>query len=375
MNTSKYREEFAYISEGIIHLNHAGVSGMSYRTVARMTEAINLQSRRPDLFFPFAMEQAAQCRARLAELMGVDISDLALTKNTAHGVSIIADGLDWQSGDEVVFADCEYPANSYPWLAQRDRGVICKPLAARTDGTVPVEDYAAAVTSKTRVIAVSWVQFSTGYRSDIRALAELAHAHGALLVVDVIQGLGAFPINLKDLGVDAAATGSQKWLIGPLGVGGLYVRPEMLEHLRLVNMGSASVKDVGLFDTLNFDPKPTVQRYEEGTPNIFGYCGLNAALEMIEEVGIGTISTNILAITRYAVTALERRGYIVDSPELDESRSGIVMFHHPTLPTSEIIEALKAHRVIAVQRGKSVRFAPHFYTAQSDIDSAVEALP
>jgi selenocysteine lyase/cysteine desulfurase len=238
-----------------------------------------------------------------------------------------------------------------------------------------VDDYAAAFTPSTRVIAVSWVQFATGYRSDLAALTELAHSHGALIVVDVIQGLGAFPIDLTGLGVDAAATGSQKWLIGPMGVGGLYVRPEMLEHMRLVNMGAGAAKNVAAFDTLAFDLKPTVQRYEEGTPNLFGYCGLGAALEIIEEVGIHAISEQVLRITRYAMAALEERGYIVDSPQDDAKRAGIVMFHHEQHAVPEIVAALNASKVVAVQRGKFARFAPHFYSSENDIDRAVAALP
>jgi cysteine desulfurase / selenocysteine lyase len=375
MDVNSFREEFPHIAEGVVHLNHAGVSGLSYRSVARITDALGRQSRDPADFFPYAMDQSLQCRRRLAALQGIAEANLAFTKNTAHGISIIADGLDWRPGDEVIFADCEYPANSYPWLAQQDRGVVCKIVPTRPDYTISVDDYASAFTSRTRILAVSWVQFGTGFRADLAKLTELAHAHEALIVVDIIQGLGAFPIDLTDLGVDAAATGSQKWLLGPMGVGALYVHPTMLDHLRLVNMGALSVADAGEYHTLAFDPKPTVQRYEEGTPNIFGYCGLNAALEILEEAGAGAISERILSITRYAANVLERRGYIVDSPQDDSMRSGILMFHHPTRSTEDLIEALKSANVNAVQRGKLARFAPHFYTLENDIDRAVAALP
>jgi selenocysteine lyase/cysteine desulfurase len=375
MEIDRYRDQFPHIAEGYVHLNHAGVSGLSAHSVSRMTEAIYRQSHDPIGFFPYAMEHAIKCRQRLADLMGVNAEHLAFTKNTAHGVSIIADGFDWREQDEVVFADSEYPANSYPWLAQRDRGVVCKIVPTRPDGTVPVTDYAAALTIRTRIIAVSWVQFSTGYRVDLREMAKLAHSHGALLVADVIQGLGAFPLNLSELGVDAAATGSQKWLIGPVGVGGLYIHPKMLPHLRLVNMGAGAVKNVSAFDTIDFDPKPTAQRYEEGTPNLFGYFGLEAALEMLSEIGMGMVSQRILNITRYAMQGLQSRGYIIDSPVLDDIRSGIVMFHHMKHTPNQIVEALKARKVHNVQRGGRVRFAPHFYTTEKDIDRAIDALP
>ncbi|HEX5324242.1 MAG TPA: aminotransferase class V-fold PLP-dependent enzyme, partial [Capsulimonadaceae bacterium] len=242
-------------------------------------------------------------------------------------------------------------------------------------GTLDPADYAKLISQRTRVIAVSWVQFGTGFRSDLAALAEIAHANGALLLVDVIQGLGAFPIDLLALGVDIAATGSQKWLIGPLGVGGLYIHPNALNHLRLVNMGSGSVKDVRAFSPLGFDPKPNAQRYEEGTPNLLGLIGLSASLSLIEEAGIEKIADRILAITAYAAEQLRRKGYEIVSPEIEGHRSGILIFKHPTVPSEELVALLDAAGVIAAPRGGGVRFAPHFYITEEHMDRAIAALP
>ncbi len=375
MDIEHYRAEFPHIDQGFVHLNHAGVSGMSRRVINLIEEYCKRQSEDPIGCFPWAFGQIGECRSRLASLMGVATEHLAFTKNTGHGLSIIADGLDWRPGDEVIFANCEYPANSYPWLAQEDRGVKCVVVDSRPDGTIDIADYEAAFTSRTRVLAVSWVQFTTGFRADLAALTKLAHERGAFIVVDVIQGLGAFPINLTELGVDAAATGSQKWLIGPLGVGGLYVHPEMLSHMRLVNMGAGAVKNVIAFDTLNFDVKPTVQRYEEGTPNIIGQCGLNGALEMLNEVGMETTSSRILATGRYAMDGLARRGYVIDSPQDDAIRAGLVMFHHPTISSDDVVKALTDAKIGVVSRGGRARFAPHFYNTHDDIDRALAALP
>ncbi len=373
----RYRAEFPHIQEGYVHLNHAGVSGMSSRSVGRMSELMQRQSENPIGAFPWIAAQSLECRERLARLLGVPIEHLALTKNTAHGLSIVADGLDWQEGDEVVFADCEYPANSFPWLAQRDRGVVCKVVPTREGGTIRAEDYAAAMTARTRVLAVSWVQFTTGFRADIAALAKIAHDNGSLIVVDVIQGLGAFPIDLSGLGVDVAATGSQKWLIGPMGVGGLYIHPETLAHLRLVNMGAGAVQNVMAFATMaiNDDLKTTAQRYEEGTPNVMGYAGLAAALAMLEEAGIENVSRQILDLTRLAMNGLRERGYTVLSPDKDADRAGLVMFNHPTLSCDEVGQHLIDAKINVAVRGGRVRFAPHFYNNEADIARALDALP
>ncbi len=375
MELEKYRAELPHIAEGFVHLNHAGVSPVSQRVVDVISSFLTNQSRDPIAATMKAWGETSVTRGLLASLMGVDPVNLAFTKNTAHGVSIIADGFKWNNGDEVVFADCEYPANSYPWLAQRERGVVCKIVKTDPDGTVPLERYRDAMSLKTRLVAVSWVQFSTGFRNDLKALADLAHEFGARILVDVIQGLGALPINLEDLGVDFAATGSQKWLIGPLGVGGLYIKPDALDEIRLVNMGAGSVNNVIAFDPLGFDPKPTAQRYEEGTPNIMGYLGLGAALSMLHEAGAENIAESIEKVTDYAMLRLEDRGYNVLSPEPWQNRAGIVLFQHPKFTNEDVMAALSAAKINVVARGGKVRFAPHFYNTFEDIDRAVEALP
>jgi cysteine desulfurase / selenocysteine lyase len=375
MNINSFRNELPHIAEGYVHLNHAGVSSVSTRVVSSISEFLDGQSKGSPAATMAGFGMWAKCRTDLAAIMGVSPENLALTKNTAHGVSIVADGFKWRDGDEVVFAECEYPANSYPWLAQQERRVVCRTVPVNADGTVPIESYKNAMTSKTKMVAVSWVQFSTGFRNDLAALTELAHNHGARILVDVIQGLGALPINLDELGVDYAATGSQKWLIGPLGVGGLYVKPDALNDLRMVNVGAASVINPWVFDALGFDPKPNAQRFEEGTPNIMGMIGLVSSLSMLADAGPAVVAECIKNVTDYAMKRLESAGYAVVNPKEWTQRAGIVLFKHPTIPNAEIMAALEQAKIVVVSRGGCVRFAPHFYNTQEDIDRAIAALP
>jgi selenocysteine lyase/cysteine desulfurase len=225
------------------------------------------------------------------------------------------------------------------------------------------------------VIAISWVQFATGYRADLAALAQIAHAANALLVVDVIQALGAIPTDLDALGVDMAATGSQKWLMGPLGIGGLYISQNALRHLRMVNMGAGSVKNVLAFDPLGFDIKENAQRFEEGTPNLLGAVGLAAAIDLLGSIGSDEIARRVFNVTRYAMDKLEEKGYRVLSPQGDDERAGIILFSHPTISNDSILDALAAAKINNVSRLGRVRFAPHFYNNEEDIDRAVTALP
>ncbi len=228
---------------------------------------------------------------------------------------------------------------------------------------------------RTRILTLSWVQFGTGFRCDLAACAALAHARGALLVVDVIQGLGALPLEAETWGVDIAATGAHKWLMAPGGTGGLYIAPHVLDRLRLVNMGAASVIDFAKFDPLDFSPKPNAQRYEEGVPNALGLCGLEAALSMLEEVGIDAIAAQVLSLTAYAAEKLEAKGYTVTSPRADAQRSGLVMFQHPTHTNEAALQALTEAGVSASVRGGKLRFSPHFYNTHEEMDRAVAALP
>ncbi|MBV9849425.1 MAG: aminotransferase class V-fold PLP-dependent enzyme [Armatimonadetes bacterium] len=370
------RQEFAEAVARHIYLNHAGVAPSPARVVRAVQEAVALAGRDPIRFFLEGVAVARDsARARLARLMGVPAEHLALVKNTGHALSIVADGLILEPGDNVVLAACDYPAVVYPWYAQEWRGVETRLVPPRADDTLSPDDFAAVMDSRTRVLSLSWVQFGTGYRADLAAFAELARSHGAVFIVDVIQGLGALPLDSSALGLDVVATGAHKWLMAPGGTGGLYIAPPVLDRMRLVNMGALSVVDAAKFDPLEFTPKPNAQRYEEGTPNGLGLIGLEAALSLIEEAGMDAIAARVLAVAAHAAEALTRKGYVVTSPQDDAHRSGIVMFRHPILDNDPVLQALEAAGVAAAVRGGKLRFSPHFYNTEEEIDRAVAALP
>lgn len=368
--------EFSPVTNRGIWLNHAGVSPAPARVVRAVQEAAALSARDPIGFFMdgvLAWRESA--RARMARLMGVSAEHLALTKNTGHGLALVADGLKLERGDNVVSVNCEYPSVVYPWYAQRDRGIETHLIAPRADGTFTSDDLAAVIDDRTRVLTLSWVQFGTGFRCDLAACAALAHTHNALFVVDVIQGLGALPLEAENWGVDIAVTGSHKWLMAPGGTGGLYIAPHALDQMGLVNMGALSVVDVPKFDPLDFSPKPTALRYEEGTPNGLGLAGLDAALSLLEEVGIEAIASQVLALAEDAAKKLTAKGYQVTSPRADAQRAGLVMFQHPTHSNEAVLQALTDAGVTAAVRGGKLRFSPHFYNTFEEIDQAVAALP
>ena len=373
----KYREqEFSAVTAHTIYLNHAGIAPAPARVVAAVTEAARLSAADPMRFAVEVIGPARDgARERMARLLGVPTEHLALTKNTGQGLSLIADALRLDPGDNVVSVSCEYPSVVYPWYAQADRGVETRLVTPQPDNTFTADDLDAVMDSRTRVVTLSWIQFGTGFRCDLAAIAAAAHARGAIFVLDVIQGLGAMPIDVEKLGIDVAASGVHKWLMSPGGTGGLYIAPHVLDRLRLVNMGAGAVVDVMKFDPLDFTPKASAQRYEEGVPNFLGLVGLEAALSLLEEVGIETISAQILALSGYTAEKLEAKGYAVVSPRADADRAGLVMFRHPALPNEAVMQALTDANVAAAERGGNLRFSPHFYNTMEEIDRAVAALP
>lgn len=368
--------EFGPVTARGVYVNHAGVSPSPARVVKAVVEAAGDAAANPLGFFLDRVLSAREsARTRLARLMGVPPEHMALTKNTGQGLALVADGLKLEPGDNVVSVACEYPSVVYPWYAQSDRGIETRLIAPRADGTFTPEDLEAVMDARTRVLTLSWVQFGTGFRCDLAACAALARSRRLLFIVDVIQGLGVLPLTAEALGIDIAVTGAHKWLMAPGGTGGLYIAPHVLEKLRLVNMGAGAVVDVAKFDPLDFSPKHSAQRYEEGTPNGLGLCGLDAALSLLEEIGTEVIEAQVFSLTATAAELLERKGYRVTSPRLDTQRAGLVMFEHPTHPNAAVLEALTAAGVTAAVRGGKLRFSPHFYNTREEIERAVAVLP
>lgn len=368
------QEEFSSVKG--IYLNHAGVSPLPNRTSRAVQDAAGLLSSDPiEFFMTQGLPALKSCRSKLANLLGVAADHMAFTRNTGHGLSIVADSLKLEPGDNVVCVGADYPAVVYPWTAQRWRGVEVRLIETQADGSFTADDLAAAADEKTKAVAVSWVQFATGFRANIPAIVEMSHSRGAICIVDVIQGLGAIRYDNAECGADVVATGSHKWLLSPSGVGGLYVAPEVLERMNLVNIAALSTENFMSFDSRKFDPVKTIQRVEEGSYNLLGVVGVDSSISLIEEIGIDRIEDRVLKLSLKAATLLEARGYTVTSSRKDGELSGIVMFSSPEHSNQVLLDGLKAATVVAAERGGKIRFAPHFYNSLEEIERAVDALP
>jgi cysteine desulfurase / selenocysteine lyase len=376
MTPEELRALFPHTSH-CIHLNHAGTSPIA-RPVADAVQTVCAELMSDDPFTGYRNHEKRQrsLRAALGRMMDVAPETLAFTRNTSHSISIAAQAIPFQPGDRIVAPAIEYPANLYPWMARETSGATVHRVPAREDGLVAEDDLMAACDAATRVLAVSWVQWGTGQRLDLARLGAFCRERGILFAVDIVQGLGALCINLASLPVDIAAAGCHKWLLAPGGLGVLYVRPEVFPSLLPINIGWNSVQDSIQWERMHYDElKTTPERFEEGTPSLLATAALAASVRLLESVGFDAVNDRVLALAAHAHRLLTDRGMHVVTPTAPESRSGIVAFRHPRLANETVLDELTRRQIVAAVRCGSLRFAPHVYTTEPDIETAVAAIP
>jgi selenocysteine lyase/cysteine desulfurase len=313
-------------------------------------------------------------RAMMAEFIGADVDEIALTKNTPEGLSIVASGLGWRPGDSVVTTDLEFPANMYPWLNLQERGVEVR-IVPSENGRVPAERLIEAVDATTRVVAVSYVQFSTGFRADLARLAEFCRPRGVYLVTDAMQAVGALPVDVRALGVDFLSCASHKWLLGPFGMGWFYCRRELLERLRPTEVGQGSMVERASYRDYRLEFVPSAARFECGVVNQGGVLGLQAALDLFNAVGRERVRDQILALNERLAEGLAARDYRILSSRIDGERSGILSFDSERHDSAALRERLHQADVIVSLREGAVRVSPHFYNSADDVDRLLGALP
>lgn len=362
------------------YLNHAGVAPLPAASVKAMADDAQDVALNGALTEDEREERSEAVRASAADLMGVPAERVAFVKNTTEGLGFVANGLEWQPGDRVVVPDLEFPSTLFPWLGLRDRGVVVDLVCPQDDArSLPVDAFGRALErGPARVVALSWVQFARGWRTDLAALAGLCHDHGALLCVDVIQGLGIVPCRLAEWGVDFAAADSHKWLLGPEGIGVFYVAEAAQEQLRVLEPGWNSVVGRQLWDDLTYALDPNARRFEGGTMNTAGIAGLGASLDLLagagEGGGIAAVWQHVDGLLARLCDGLEQRGAVVWSDRTPEGRSAIVTFAVPGMEGEAVVDRLQEAGVVCSPRSGGVRVSPHGYNTDGDIDALLDVV-
>jgi len=373
MNFETYRAEFP-LTESYAYVNHAAISPLNRRVRQAIEQHLAAIETTPfDRMRDRVLGLVQHLRAQAARLINAaSVDEIVDIPNTAAGINTAANSLPLRPGDNVLVVDGDYPSNIYPWMNLAPKGVLVK-VVPQHNGGVDLERLAARIDPRTRAIAVSTAMFATGFRNDVEAIGALCRERDIFFVVDAIQTLGAFPLDVQAAKIDFLAVGSQKWMLSVPGTGFLYCRQEIVERLQLgPYVGAVSTIDPFNFLDYNFTLQPSAQRFGVGAPNLAGIAGLGAAIDLILEVGTERIGQRILELTDVLIDDLQERGYRIVSNLEPARRSGIVIVELPEAQAAH--ERLLEANVVTSPRGAGLRVSPHFYNSEADLLRVGEAL-
>lgn len=359
-------DKWAYFDHAAV----APISGPAQRALNKWTQQAACEG--DTLWLDWAREVKAT-RNVAAQLINADVDEIALVPHTTAGINLVAEGLDWQAGDNIVTLDDEFPSNLYPWMHLERLGVETRQVPT-TLGHVDLDQLANYCDERTRVVTVSWVGYANGCRRDIDAIAKIAHEHDALFFLDAIQGLGVFPLDVKKTPVDCLAADGHKWMLGPEGAGIAYVNRDCLERLTPTGVGWNSVVHSGDFGRAELDLKPNASRYEGGSHNMAGFIALGASLQLLLDLGVENIAAAILANTDRIADELSSLAAVLCSPRTDEASSGIVSVELPGADPMAVRQHLLDRGVAVACRAGRIRVSAHAYNNDEDLEKLLAAI-
>lgn len=373
MDLSKYRELFP-VTRNLTYLSHAGVSPISLPVKEAVEDFLDQSSRMGIVGIEAFVQRCEAIRERIAKFIGAARNEIAFVKSTSHGLSLVAEGIAWKDGDNVVTAACEFPANVYPWMNLKRRGVTTRLVPCR-EGEIRLEDLREAMDDRTRLVSLSWVEYGNGFRNDIEKIGSLCRERGIYFCVDGIQGVGAMPLDLSGLAVDFLAADAHKWMLAPEGIGFLYVSERVIEQVHPVIVGWHSVRNALNFEDLDFTLREDARKFEEGSAPFMGIMAIGAAVDLLDRVGIHDVWKQIRLLNDHAAAGLRAKGYEILTPPGEERRSGILTFRSDRHSAPEIFQRLCAADIVAAVRGGGIRISPHFYNTGEEIEVFLSVLP
>lgn len=364
------------VSERAIYFNHAAVSPPPITTIRAIEAQLKDVNENGSLNFRSWLAVKEEARRLLAGLLGARAEQVAFVRNTSDGLSTVANGLDWQPGDNIVTFSREFPSNVYPWLRLRDAFGVEVRMCAEHNGRIDMAELENLIDRNTRLVAISQVQFASGFRVDLEQLARIVRRYDALLVVDVIQALGVIPIDVEAEHVDVAAGAGHKWLLTPEGVGYLYLSDRARDRIQPTLVGWVSVPDPD--DFLNFDQgwnRGTLP-WETGTAPIPLIHGFKASLELINRFGVRNIASYLEELTDYLCERLRDGRYeVVSSREHGEKSQIVCIRHRAGMSAMALYAHLVSRNIVTAPRGDRLRISPHLYNTPQEIDEFIDALP
>jgi len=363
------------VTRNYVYLNHSAVCPLSVPVSEAMKSLVDDLTENGAVNYKQWLDTVERVRKDASRLVNARPHEIAFTRNTSSSISIIANGIDWSAGDNVVTCNVEFPANVYPWMRlQAERGVELR-MARERDGRIDVDELLGLADRRTRVITISWVQFSSGYRIDLASIGRFCRDRGIIFVVDAIQGLGGLRLDVESCCVDAFAADAHKYMLGPEGIALLYVSDRALEKIHPTDVGWMSVQGATNYLDYDLSFREGALRFESGTLNTVGVYGLGAAIRLLLETGPSIIEDYLAGLRDYLIRGLEEQGYRVYGTRNPAEASAIVTCTHNEFTPSELYGRLKSRGVITAPRLGRLRISPHFYNNRQDVDALLDALP
>lgn len=365
------------VTERAIYFNHAAVSPPPITTIRAIERQLKDVNENGSKNYRSWLAVKERTRELIAVLLGARRpSQVAFVRNTSDALSTVANGLDWRAGDNIVTFSHEFPSNVYPWLRIRDAFGVEVRMCEERDDRIDLDELESLIDQHTRLVAISHVQYASGFRTDLERLGRAARKHDALFVVDAIQSLGVIPNDVDAELIDVAAGGSHKWLLGPEGVGYLYLSERARERIRPTLVGWVSVPDPE--DYLDFDQPWNLDAlaWETGTGPTALIHGLQASLELLNGHGVQMIAEYLEGLTDYLCERLREKKYEVVSSRAPGEKSQIVCIRNlGGMPAMELYAHLMARKIVTAPRGNRLRIAPHLYNTSHEVDELIKALP
>ena len=368
----KARNLFPYLKKNFIYFNHASTGPISLRVKESLNELLYLNSEGKIDDYKELLNKADESKELLGKLLNTTADRIAFTSNTSQGLNILAQGIRWKKGDRIILGDVEFPANIYPFLNLIDEGVEIDFVKSK-NGIITAEDMIHAITPRTKLISISYVQFLSGYRIDLELLGKMCKEKKIILSVDAIQGLGALTLDIKKCNIDFLSCGTQKWMLGLQGMAFIYISEGLQSELKTASVGWLSVENAWDLIDYDFKLKKTANRYQPGTLNTYGIYAINASLKMFDEFGYNNIENRVLSNSKYFIGQLSGTRF---TPLLKNFKKknlgGIISFRSED--AENILSYLQTKNIIAAVREGIVRLSPHFYNTKDEIDKVVAEL-
>ena len=370
-----YESEFP-LDDSVIYLNHAAVSPWPQRTATAVKQFADENAAFGSQNYPGWVATEHTLKQQLQQLINAASSDeIALLKNTSEALSVVAYGLPWKSGDNVVITDQEFPSNRVVWESLQKYGVATREANINGDDS-PETAILDTLDDRTRLLSVSAVQYGSGLKLDLCVLGAACRERGILFCVDAIQSLGAIQFDVQACQADFVMADAHKWMLGPEGIALFYCRQAVMEQLELKQYGWHMLEDLYDFDNRDWEPAHNARRFECGSPNMTGIHALHASMTLILETGMSTIEKLVLENSRFMIDYFTQQPdrYQLITPTDEHRYAGIVTFRPINEPPESVFEMLSGENVSCALRGGGIRFSPHFYTPRKRLFSALELL-